>query len=95
MYKDVKSCVLSNGCKSPHLKCNIGVRQGDHLSPILFSIFINDLEQFLIEKGNCYININDNNFSNYLKLLTIMYADDNVILANNATDLQKLLNGLF
>ena len=27
--------------------CNVGVRQGENLSPFLFSLYINDLESFL------------------------------------------------
>lgn len=33
------------------LNCNVGVRQGENLSPFLFSVYISDLEKHLIEKG--------------------------------------------
>lgn len=46
MYKGIKSCVQSSKGRSDFFPCNIGVRQGENLSPLLFSIFINDLETF-------------------------------------------------
>ena len=39
-----KSCVKSNGKLSDYFNCNIGVRQGENLSPLLFAIFLNDFE---------------------------------------------------
>ena len=47
MYKDIKSCIFNNGEKSPFFACKNGVRQGENLSPLLFSIFLNDLETHL------------------------------------------------
>ena len=40
---------------------NVGVRQGENLSLLLFSLFINDLEEFLASKsvGGITIGIND------------------------------------
>ena len=46
MYDRAKSCIL-NGNYSQFCKANVGVRQGENLSPVLFSIFLNDLTEFL------------------------------------------------
>ncbi len=44
MYKQAKSCVRVNGSKSDFFNCLAGVRQGENLSPLLFAIFLCDLE---------------------------------------------------
>ena len=47
MYKGIKSKVRIGQHVSNFFLCNVGVRQGENLSPFLFSLFINDLESFL------------------------------------------------
>ena len=94
IYANVKSCVFVNGEKSPEFECLKGVRQGENLSPILFSLYVNDLEKFLLSKGSTFFNFKDMEINNFLKLLVILYADDTVILANNASDLQQALQNL-
>ena len=32
---------------SDYSMCNIGVRQGDNLSPVLFALFINDVTEYV------------------------------------------------
>ena len=44
LYGGAKSCVKMNGNFSIYFKCNIGVRQGENLSPLLFAIFLNNFE---------------------------------------------------
>ena len=39
MYAQAKSCVISGTEKSSLFDCNIGVRQGENLSPMLFALF--------------------------------------------------------
>jgi hypothetical protein len=46
MYNDIKSCVQYNGSQSEFFPCLAGVRQEENLHPFLFSIFLNDLEDF-------------------------------------------------
>ena len=45
MYKGNKSILKMNGMTTYVFRCNVGVRQGENLSPFLFSIYINDLEE--------------------------------------------------
>lgn len=97
MYNNIKSCVTVNGNSSPLFACNIGVRQGENLSPLLFSIFLNDLEDHLSRSGNidgisiASNNINENAYF-FLKIFVLLYADDTVILAESDEDLQHALN---
>ena len=51
MYNCVKTKVFSNGVMSDPFYCSLGVRQGKCLSPFLFSLYINDLEECLNVPG--------------------------------------------
>ena len=59
MYKKVKSCVSYGGQCSDFFPCEMGVRQGDNLSPLLFNIFLSDLKSYLVNKYNGLSNIHD------------------------------------
>ncbi len=48
LYKNIKSCVCTKGEQSEFFISNVGVRQGENFSPVLFSLYINDLESFWI-----------------------------------------------
>jgi hypothetical protein len=51
MLKGIESLMKINGTISDFISCNVGVHQGVHLSPFLFSLNINDLENYLVEKN--------------------------------------------
>ena len=46
LYKNIKSRVSTSEGSSAFFPCNTGVRQGESLSPFLFSIFLNDLDHY-------------------------------------------------
>ena len=94
MYKNIKSCVNLDGNISDFFVSLNGVRQGENLSPFLFALFINDIEQFLLQYGCNPIEIAGIDLQIYLKLLIIMYADDTVLFANSKENLQRCLDGL-
>ena len=73
MYKEIKSCVTVNGCSSTFFKCQQGVREGENLSPLLFSIYLNDLDNFMHTSGckGIEINIQDQEFIIFLILFVI------------------------
>ena len=43
MYEDVKAKIRSGAKFTDYIKCTQGVKQGDVCSPLLFSLFINEL----------------------------------------------------
>ena len=72
MYQNLKSCVSFNGEISSFFQSSRGVRQGENISPVLFSIFLNDLETFLAS-NNCTgidMNFNYDDLTVFLKILS-------------------------
>lgn len=96
MYRNMKSCVIANGSRSSFFISNVGVRQGEYISPILFNLFLNDLEQFFRDNNvngiECTQHRLDDEIFVYAKLFAIMYADDTVIMSDTAEDFQNALN---
>ena len=96
MYSSIKSCIIgAGGATSDFFESHIVLRQGENLSPILFGMFENDLEQYLIQEGNSGIELgNYTGIDMYLKLFVLLYADDTILLSSSAAGLSKALSGL-
>ena len=89
IYENVKSRVKYMNQLSNSFECRLGVRQGECLSPFLFSMFLNDIENIYVENGVEGIDV-------YMfKMFLILYADDIVIFANNSEELQANLDLLY
>ena len=88
MYKKLKSCVRANQSFTEFFDCNVGTRQGCKLSPILFSLFINDIVQEL--RNNCQNGIFIS--QNIPEIFVLLYADDIANCADTIRNLQMQLN---
>ena len=102
MYEGAKSCVAIGEDLSNSFLCKVGVRQGDNLSPLLFSIFLNDLESHLSRnfsglsflRDQIYSELEDEDTVTFLRLFILLYADDTIILAESAAELQLALDSM-
>ncbi len=94
LYNNIKSCVISNNNMSDLFGISRGVRQGENLSPLLFSIFVNDAEECLFAKNCKGIVINRDNDSAKLgiHLIVLLYADDTVLFGDSPSTLQNSLD---
>ena len=101
IYQNTKLKVRLNGTTTNSFSSNIGVLQGEILSPLLFAIFLDDFEPFLAshfpeapadpmvkKKGN------DRELDVFLKLYVLLYADDSILIAESERALQEGLNAL-
>ena len=79
------------------------MRQGENLSPILLSLFLNDLNDFLSHSFNglehvtnsVHQTLDTHEVEVYMRLYMLLYADDTVLLAESAEELQAALNAIF
>ena len=85
MYSVVKACIrYSNRC-SECIDLQLGVKQGDPSSPMLFMMFLNDINQCINTDLDGIFTVND------IKLFLLLYADDQVIFAKSPQILQAML----
>ena len=86
MYQNVRSKVKFDQKVSESFQCYLGVRQGESLSPFLFSMYLNDLEDEFYIKGAKCIDVG------MLKLFILLYADDIVIFSESPEEMQSSLD---
>ena len=90
MYADVKAKVRAGAKFTDFVNCNEGVKQGDVCSPLLFSLFINELALEIIHKGRHGIKLAPDT----LELFILLFADDIVLVSETVVGLQTQLNNL-
>ena len=98
MYAKAKSCVKTrHGLSQFFCVSNVGLRQWENLSPVLFSLFLNDLKGFLTRYNVQSLKLpfafaQDvclQDIDNFLYLFLLLYADDTIVLAECPEDLQR------
>ena len=86
MYSKLKSSVKHDGNFSDFFSCNIGLVQGESLSPFLYAMHVNDIEIELTKQGCQSYELK------MLNLYLLMYADDTVLFSENVHELQNMIN---
>ena len=88
MYSKLYACVKRGEYTSDYFKCTKGTKQGCHISPAAFQIYVNDLPKiFSMEKCEP-LSVGD------MKIGCLLYADDVLILSQGCKGLQESLNNL-
>ena len=88
IYEQVKSCVKHCSNYSEFFDTCVGLGQGEVMSPILFALFIEDMELYIQSNDSSGLTFHD------ISLILLLFADDMVIFGHNQMDLQNSLNML-
>jgi hypothetical protein len=76
LLRSSRSAVLVNGCPGPWFAVKRGLRQGDPLSPFLFLLVADVLQQMI--KSN--LNLVRHSLVDDCPCLVLQYADDTLII---------------
>lgn len=87
LYSRAKIMVKNSQGLSESIDLTIGVLQGEVLRPILFALFMADLEHFLKSRG-----ITGIEHAWILTIILLAYADDSVFTALTIEEINKILN---
>ena len=88
MNDDRKCGVVWEGEVGEWFEMESGVAQGCPLSPVLFSLYINDIALEIKEKGG-------GTQWGEVRVAVLMYADDMVLLADSKEGLQRSIDAAF
>ena len=90
MYCSVQSCVRWGAKLSDFFACSLGVKQGCLLSPLIFSLLISKVADFVREKGKHGIQL----LPGLDEIFLLMFADDIVLISSTPSGLQNQINNL-
>ena len=88
MYSSVRACVLCNDGYSSFFECLQGLKQGCVVSPVLFSLLINELANEIILNGRHGVSLT----ADEIELFLLLFADDLTLLSSSVVGLQNQLN---
>ena len=88
MYSSLSATVRTSSGETNCFPCNVGTRQGDVSSPLIFALFINDLCTLLREQCGDGIFITPD----VEDIFCLMYADDVANCAETRVRLQRQIN---
>ena len=95
MYKNIKSNIIFNKNISEYFPCEMGVTQGENLSPFLFALFLNDVEDYLSRHDvlglHTISDVLEDELNLLMRIFILLYAEDSALMAETPKDLQKQL----
>ena len=72
MYENVKARIRCGATFTDYINCTRGVKQGDVCSPVLFSLFINDLVLDIINNGRHGVSLS----SDFVQLVILLFNNN-------------------
>ena len=90
MYRIVKARIRNGNNVTKAFICQKGLKQGEITSPLLFSLFIDELARDIIKNGRHGIQL----LPDMLELFILLFADDIVLLSDTIVGLQNQLDVL-
>lgn len=89
LYSKAEIAVKGSSGISEYTRVTLGVLQGEVLSPLLFSCFIADFEEFLRAEGIRGVSVN-----HLTEIVLYAYADDIAIPADTCVEMRKIIKAL-
>jgi len=90
IYSHVQACVRWDNTVSDLFECPLGVKQGAVESPIIFSLYISYVADFVREHGRHGVQL----LPGMMEIFSLLFADDVVLLSTTPVGLQCQINNL-
>ena len=90
IYSSVQACVKWGLEASSFFDCPVGVKQGCMLSPLIFSLFVNDVSEFVTKHGKHGVQL----LPGLQEIFLLLFADDICLISTTPAGLQNQLNNL-
>ena len=88
MYFSVQTCVRWGANISDFFACPQGVKQGCLLSPLIFSLLISEVADFVRRSGKHGIQL----LPGHDEIFSLLFADDIVLVSSTPSELQNQIN---
>jgi len=91
VYSKIRAKVRDCSSYIDFFECSVGLKQSEVLSPILFSLFFEDLEMYLFDNENSGLTLDKISF------IIMLFADDMVFFGKDVTcmELQNSLDFVY